>query len=118
MHLRTPGGIGEIDAQRRADVGQTGMRAPRFDARQMPLVEIARPPDDIGRLFGEMHHMLAGAAAGLQHLAGFAGEECLQHVPDRRMVTVERRRIEPAVGFDRPAILAELHHKLSHLNLA
>ena len=90
------------------------MRAPRRDAFQMRLVEIARPPDDVGRVAGEMHHMLAGAAAGLQHVAGFAGEEFLQHRPDRRMVAVERRRVEPAVGFDRPAILAEFHHILSH----
>ena len=61
-----------------------------------------------------MHHMLSGAAAGLQHVAGFTGEELLQHRPDRRMVAVERRGIEPAVRLDRPAILAEFHHKLSH----
>ena len=58
--------------------------------------------------------MLAGAAAGLQHVAGFAGEELLQHRPDRRMVAVERRRIEPAVGLDRPAILAEFHDIFRH----
>ena len=52
------------------------------------------------------------------HVAGFAGEEFLQHRPDRLMVAVERRRIEPAVGFDRPAILAEFHHIFSHVSLA
>ena len=39
---------------------------------QMRLVEVARPPGDVGAMAGEMHHMLAGAAAGLQHVAGFA----------------------------------------------
>jgi hypothetical protein len=65
-----------------------------------------------------MHDMLAGAAAGLDDVAGFAGEEWLQHRPDRRMVAVECRRIEPAVRFDRPAILAELHHIFGHYRLA
>jgi hypothetical protein len=31
---------------------------------------------------------------------------------------MKRRRIEPAVGFDRPAILAELHHIFGHCRLA
>jgi hypothetical protein len=34
------------------------------------------------------------------------------------MVAVERRRIEPAVRLDRPAILAELHHIFGHCRLA
>ena len=63
---------------------------------------------------GEIDHMLAGAAAGLDHVAGFAGEKSLQHRPDRLMVAVKRRRIETAVGLDRPAILAEFHDILSH----
>ena len=61
-----------------------------------------------------MHHVLAGAAAGLDHVAGFACKKWLQHRPDRLMVAMKRRGIETAVGFDRPAILAELHDKLSH----
>ena len=61
--------------------------------------------------------MLAGAAAGLDHVAGFPGEELLQHGPDRLMVAVECRRVEPAVGFDRPAILAEFNDIFSHARL-
>jgi hypothetical protein len=34
------------------------------------------------------------------------------------VVAVERRRVETAVSFNRPAVLAELHHKLSHPNFA
>ena len=64
-HLRAPCGIGQVDPQRRADIGQAGMRAPRLDAPQMLLVEIARPPGDVRRVAREMDHMLAGAAAGL-----------------------------------------------------
>jgi hypothetical protein len=65
-----------------------------------------------------MNDMLAGAASDLHHIAGLACEEFFQHGPDRRMIAVKRRRIETAVRFDRPAILAELHHELSHINLA
>jgi hypothetical protein len=118
MHFRTPGGIGEIDLQRRTNVRQAGMRAPCLDALQVALVEIARPPRDVRRTCCEMNDMLAGAATGLHHVTGFACEEFFQHGPDRLVVTVKRRRVETAVSFNRPAILAELHHKLSHLNLA
>ena len=65
-----------------------------------------------------MNDMLAGAAAGLHHITGFAGKEFFQHRPDRLVVAVKRGRVETAVSFDRPAILAEFHHKLSHRNLA
>ncbi len=33
------------------------------------------------------------------------------------MIAMERRRIETAIRLDRPAILAEFHHKFRHLNL-
>ena len=58
--------------------------------------------------------MLAGAAAGLDHVTGFAGKELLQHRPDRLMVAVKRRGVETAVGFDRPAVLAEFHDIFRH----
>ena len=61
-----------------------------------------------------MDHMLAGAAAGLDHVAGFAGKKLLQYRPDRLMVAVKRRRVETAVRLDRPAVLAEFHDKFSH----
>jgi hypothetical protein len=82
----------------------------------MLLVEIARPPDDIGGMAGEIDHMLAGAAAGLDHIAGFPGKEGLQYRPDRLVVAVIRRRIKAAVRLDRPAVLAEFHHILSHIS--
>src|SRR5450759_3954899 len=84
----------------------------------MLLVEIARPPGDFRRTAREIDHMLAGTAAGLDHVAGFAGKEFFQHRPDRPMVAVERRRVETAVGFDRPAILAEFHDIFRHLRSA
>src|SRR5258707_12677162 len=90
------------------------MLQPRADAVQVRLVGIARPPGDVGGVAGKMHHMLAGAAAGLQHVAGFAGEEFLQDEPDRRVIAVERRSVQPAVGFDWPAILAEFRHIFRH----
>src|SRR5450432_2814282 len=91
------------------------MRPPRRDALQMLFVEIARPPNDIGKMAGEIDHMLAGAAAGLDRVAGFAGEEFFQHRPDRQMVAVKRRGVEPAVGFDRPPVLAEFDDVFSHV---
>src|SRR2546423_4634733 len=83
----------------------------------MLLVEIARPPGDFRTMAGELGYMLAGAAAGFQHVAGFSGKELLQHRPDRLMVAVKRRRVEPTAGFDRPSILAEFHDIFSHLTL-
>ena len=106
-HRRAPGRIGQIDRQRRADVGKARMGTPRLDALQMRFIEIARPPGDAGRMTGEIvHDVLAGAAAGFQHVAGLAVEELFQHSPDRRMVAVEGRGIEPAVRLDGPAVLA------------
>ncbi len=63
-----------------------------------------------------MHHMLTGAAAGLDHIAGFSGKKPLQHRPDRLMIAMKRRSIEPAVGFDRLAIPAEFDDKFRHRN--
>src|ERR1700712_1613095 len=93
------------------------MFQPGCDTGEMALVIIARPPCDLRRVRCEMHHVLAGAATGLQHIAGFAGEECLQHRPDRPMVAVERRRVQPPIGLDRPAILAEFDYKFRHRTL-
>ncbi len=67
-----------------------------------------------GSAAGKIDHMLAGAAAGLDHVTGFAGKELLQHRPDRLMVAMKRRRVEAAVGFDRPAVLAEFHDIFRH----
>src|ERR1700688_4770021 len=92
------------------------MRPPCIDAFEMLFVEIARPPNDPRGMAGELHHMLAGAAAGLDHITGFPGQELLQYRPDRLMVAVERRRVETAVRLQRPAVLAELHDIFSHVS--
>src|SRR5437879_1156728 len=81
LHCRNPLRVGEIDPQRRADVRQTCMRPPGGNAFQVRIVEIARPPDDVGAVTGKMHHVLAGAAAGFQHVAALACEEFLQDRP-------------------------------------
>ena len=62
----------------------------------------------------EIHHMLAGAAADLDHIPGFSGQEALQHRPDRLMIAVKCRRVEAAVRLNRPAILAEFNDIVSH----
>ena len=64
---------------------------------------------------GQIDHMLAGAAAGFDHIAGFAGKERLQHCPDRFMIAVKCRRVEAAVGFHRPAVLAKFHDIFNHV---
>ena len=42
--------------------------------------------------------MLAGAAAGLHHVAGFPGKETLKYRPDRLVIAMECRRVEAAVS--------------------
>ena len=79
MHLRAPCGIREDDPERRTDVFQARMRPPCRDALEMLLIEIAWPPGDFRHMAREIDDMLAGATAGLDHIAGFAGEETLQH---------------------------------------
>ena len=64
-----------------------------------------------------MHDVLTGAAAGLQHVAGLAHQEFLQRRPDRRVVAMECRSVEPPIGLDPPAVLAELDDKLRHMIL-
>jgi hypothetical protein len=90
------------------------MRAPRLDALEVVLIEIARPPHDTGGVRRKVDDVLAGTTADLDHVTGFTREEFLQHRPDRFMVAMERRRIEPAIGLDPPAILAKLYDELSH----
>jgi hypothetical protein len=63
---------------------------------------------------GEIDGMLAGAAAGLEHVAGFARKESLQHSTNRSVIAVKGRRVEPPVGFDRATILAEFSGMFSH----
>jgi hypothetical protein len=67
-------------------------------------------------MFGEIDHMLAGAAAGLDHVAGFAGKEFLQARPDRPMIAVIGRRVEAAVGWNRTAVPAEFDDVFSHIS--
>src|SRR5947209_1832075 len=114
MHLRTPSWIGQIDPERSADVGKLRMRPPRLDALQMRLVEVARPPYDLRTVAGEIDHVLSGAAAGLDDVAGFAIEKFPQHLPNRLMVAVKCRRIQTPISFDRLAIPAEFHHVFRH----
>jgi len=89
------------------------MKPPGLDALQVSRIEVARPPDEIGRLPGEMDHVLTGSTADLDDISGSAGEMLGQRRPERFMVAVERRRIEPAIGLDPPAILAKFHHIFS-----
>jgi hypothetical protein len=58
--------------------------------------------------------MLPGAAAGLNNVTGFPCEVSLQDASDCLVIAVVCRRVETAVGLDRPAVLAEFDDILSH----
>src|ERR1035438_4347704 len=99
------------------------MRPPRLDTLEMLFIQIARPPGDLGRSPREIDHMLTGAAASLHNVTGFPGQKAFQYRPDRLMVAVICRRVETAVWFDPPAVLAEFldifnHHILPDLLMA
>src|SRR5262249_51615616 len=90
------------------------MGAPRGDACEMPFVEIARPPGDIGRLACEVDRVLAGAAASFQYVSRFRGQVSLQDRPYRLMVAMECRRVQSAIHLDRPPVPAKFDHVVRH----
>src|SRR5215211_7555166 len=83
----------------------------------MLRAKIAGPPGDIGGIAGKVDDVLPGAAAGLQHVAGLAGEIPLKHRPDRRVVAMERGPVEPAVGLRGSTVPAKFHYILRHHGL-
>ena len=93
------------------------MGAPCVDACKMPLVEIARPPRDIGRLACEVNRVLAGAAASLQHVSRFPGKARPQDGPYRLTVAMECRSVQSAVRLDRPLVPAEFRYVIRHQRL-
>ena len=90
------------------------MLAPGRDAFQMLFIVVARPPGNAGGALRKVHHMLAGAAAGLQHVAGLASQESRKHRPDRLVIAVVGSGIEPPIGLLWPPILAEFDHIFRH----
>ena len=66
---------------------------------------------------GEMDHMLAGPTADLHHIPKASGEMLLQDRPDRLVVAMERRGIEPAIRLDASAVSAKFHRMFSQLRL-
>src|ERR1700732_3225845 len=90
------------------------MQPPRLDAGQVIVVEIAWPPGDLGKLTCKFDDVLAGAAAGLNGIPGFAGKEPREHRADRLMVAMEGRRVEPPICLEATAILAEFNHIIGH----
>ena len=96
-----------VEPDRRLHVVQLLVLAPGFDAAQMTVAEVGRPPCDRRQSAGERHGVLAGAAADLQDIAGAALKEARQRWRDGIVVAVERRRIEPAIGVGwRQSVLA------------
>src|SRR6186713_293420 len=91
------------------------MNAPGLDALEVALVEIARPPDQVGRMLREMDHMLAGSAAELDDVPGQAGEMLVQRRPERLVIAMKCGRIEPPIGLHPPAVPAKFNDILSQL---
>jgi hypothetical protein len=75
----------------------------------MALVKVARPPHEIGRMAGEMDHVLAGSTADLDHVARPPSEVLSERRPARLVIAMEGRRIETAVRFDPPAVPAKFN---------
>ena len=91
------------------------MRAPGLDAPDVPLVQVARPPDEIGRVSGEMDHVLAGSTADLDDVAGAIGEISFQRRPERLVIAMKRRRVQPAIRLDPAAVPAKFDDIFSQL---
>jgi hypothetical protein len=64
---------------------------------------------------GEMDHVLAGSAADLDHVARTPGEVLFKRRPERLVIAVKGRRVEPAVGFDPTAVPAKFDDIFSQL---
>ena len=63
---------------------------------------------------GEIDHVLAGATAGLDCIAGFASDELPQHRADRLVIAVKGRRVKPAVGIGTTTVVSEFNDILNH----
>lgn len=93
------------------------MGAPGGDALEVLVVDVARPPRDVRMFARQRCDVLAGAAARFEHVTLPAGEQPGQHGADRLVIAMKRGSVEPAVGFNPPPVLAELHHELCHRHL-
>jgi hypothetical protein len=91
------------------------MNAPGLDALEVALVEIAGPPDQAGRVAGEVDHVLPGSAAELDHVAGAAGKMLFQYRPERFVIAMKRGCIEAAIRLDPPAVPAKFDDIFSQL---
>src|SRR5690242_452198 len=90
------------------------MGTPSLNAPKMLLIEVARPPGDFRQMAREIDHVLPGAAADFDNVTFVRRQVSLQHASDSQMVAVVRRRVETAIGLDRPPVLAEFDDIFSH----
>ncbi|BBZ91219.1 hypothetical protein BDS110ZK25_51280 [Bradyrhizobium diazoefficiens] len=56
---------------------------------------------------GEMDHVLAGSAADLDNVSGTAGKVLFQSRPERLVIAMECRCIEPPIWLDPSAVPAK-----------
>src|SRR5215471_16906897 len=111
---RGPVGIEKIDAHWGAQVGELRICAPRGDAFEVLVIDVARPPRDVRRRLGESNRVLPGSAAELEAVAAAALQKRIQRRPDRRVIAMEGRRVESTISFWGPADLAEFDDVLRH----
>ena len=69
---------------------------------------------DLRRRLSERGDVLAGTAAELEGVSGLSLQEGRQNRPDRGVIAMEGRGVEPSVGFRRLADIAKFNHVGRH----
>src|SRR5262245_14075670 len=90
------------------------MGAPRGNALEMRIVDIARPPVNPRHPSGECSCVLTGATADLKEIAALRRKKPADRCPDRLMVAMKGRRVEAAIGLRRRSRLAVLDDEFWH----
>src|SRR6476646_11235473 len=80
----------------------------------MRVIYVARPPAEVLRPARELRHVLAGSAADLQHGASLLRKEIRHRRPDRLVIAVESRTVQPAIGRGRIGISPVLDDEFDH----
>ena len=106
--------IGEVNGLPGVQIFQSGVRAPGGNALQMRVVNIAWPPIQVRRAARKFRDMLTGAAADLQHVAALRRKETGDRQPDRFVIAVKCRSVQPAVACRWLTIFAVLDDEFNH----
>ena len=96
--IQVQSGIQKINSLRWVQIFKARVSSPSGDAFQMRVIYVARPPIEVLRSTRKLCHMLAGTAADFQHVAGLPGQEIRHRRPDRVVIAVESRTVQPTIG--------------------